>query len=89
MLGKPPTSPGKDTIGDELIWETLVACVKDDLIIVSGDKTFSNNIPVLKCSREIDLKSGAVSAEQLSKFSVDGFPGPGDEASPVVFEVLP
>jgi len=35
------------------------------------------------------LKSGAVSAEQLNEFSVNSFLGPRDEASPVVFEVLP
>lgn len=42
-----------------------------------------------KCSREMDLKSGGASAEQLNEFSVDGFPRPCDEASTVVFEVLP
>jgi len=43
----------------------------------------------VKCSRETDLKFGAVSAEQVSEFSVNGFFGPGDETSPVVLEVFP
>jgi hypothetical protein len=48
VLGKPPISKEKYSIGDELIWETLVGCVKNDLIIVSRDRTFLNNIPILK-----------------------------------------
>ena len=48
LLGYPPTSPDKHTIGDELIWETLLACCQQDLIIVSRDKTFTNNFSVLQ-----------------------------------------
>jgi predicted nucleic acid-binding protein len=47
LLGEPPTSPDKHTVGDELIWETLLAGVEDDLIIVSRDNTFLDNQAVL------------------------------------------
>ncbi|MDV2482149.1 hypothetical protein F8E02_09090 [Methanoculleus sp. Wushi-C6] len=40
LLGNPPKSPGTDTIGDELIWETLLANLAEDLILVSRDRTY-------------------------------------------------
>jgi hypothetical protein len=43
LLGNPPSSPDKHTIGDEVIWETLLANCRDDLIVVSNDRTFSDN----------------------------------------------
>lgn len=48
ILGNPPTSPDKYTIGDELIWETLLEQCDQDLIIVSRDKTFLENIGILR-----------------------------------------
>ena len=42
-----------------------------------------------KCSGEIDLKFGAVSAEQAANLIVDGFLRPGDEVTPMVFGLLP
>src|SRR5260370_34503211 len=42
----------------------------------------------IKCSRKMDLEFRAVSVHQFGKLSVDGFICPGDEASPVIFEVL-
>jgi len=48
LIGNPPTSPDKYTIGDELIWETLLEGAKDDLIIVSRDHTFVVNQSLLK-----------------------------------------
>ncbi|MEM9625798.1 MAG: PIN domain-containing protein [Pseudomonadota bacterium] len=47
-LGQPPTSHKKDTIGDQLIWETLLDGVHEDLIIVTRDHTFSEHQPILK-----------------------------------------
>jgi predicted nucleic acid-binding protein len=35
LLGEPPTSPDKYTIGDELIWETILESCREDLIILS------------------------------------------------------
>ncbi|HTJ53778.1 MAG TPA: PIN domain-containing protein, partial [Nitrosospira sp.] len=40
LIGQPPTSPDKHTIGDELIWESLLEGAKGDLVVVSRDKTF-------------------------------------------------
>jgi predicted nucleic acid-binding protein len=37
LLGEPPTSPGKHTVGDEIIWETLLALCPDDLSFPSGE----------------------------------------------------
>jgi hypothetical protein len=48
ILGQPPTSPDKHTIGDELTWETLLAGVQGDLVIVSRDRTFTQNQAILK-----------------------------------------
>jgi len=34
-------------VGDEVIWELLLANVKEDLIIVADDETYSENFPLL------------------------------------------
>jgi hypothetical protein len=47
-IGEPPTSPDKHTIGDELIWETLIESCADDLIVVSWDNAFINYEAILK-----------------------------------------
>lgn len=48
LLGEPPTSPDKHTIGDEVIWETLLENCQNDLIIVSRDSTFLDNESLLR-----------------------------------------
>lgn len=48
LLGHPPSSDDKATIGDELIWETLLDGCADDLVICTHDKTFRQNEPVLR-----------------------------------------
>jgi predicted nucleic acid-binding protein len=48
LIGQPPTSPDKHTIGDELIWESLLEGAKGDLVVVSRDKTFLENQALLK-----------------------------------------
>lgn len=45
--GNPPSS-NKNTCCDEIIWETLLKNLKSDLIIVSGDETFTSNYAFLK-----------------------------------------
>ncbi|MGB4052538.1 MAG: PIN domain-containing protein [Methanoculleus sp.] len=40
LLGNPPKSPGRDTIGDEVVWETLLANLGEDLIFVTRDLTY-------------------------------------------------
>jgi predicted nucleic acid-binding protein len=47
LLGNPPKSTGADTIGDELIWETLLANLKEDLILVTRDRTYRNHVAYL------------------------------------------
>lgn len=47
LLGNPPSSPDKYTVGDEVIWEVLLANVKEDLIIVTDDETYPENFPLL------------------------------------------
>lgn len=47
LLGNPPKSPGTDTIGDEVIWETLLANLGEDLIFVTRDLTYRYHIAYL------------------------------------------
>jgi hypothetical protein len=54
LLGDPPTSPGKYTVGDEIIWETLLALCNDDLIVVSRDRTFLDNESILRTEFELE-----------------------------------
>ena len=56
LLGDPPTSPDKHTVGDEVIWETLLALCGNDLIIVSRDRTFLDNESLLRSDFNIDGK---------------------------------
>jgi len=56
QLGEPPTSPDRHTIGDELIWETLISEMNEDLVIVSRDNTFVDNVGILR--REYEAVGG-------------------------------
>jgi hypothetical protein len=47
LIGNPPTSQGKGTICDELIWELLLDHTKDDLVVISRDKTYENHTTFL------------------------------------------
>lgn len=47
LLGNPPKSVGTDTIGDELIWETLLLNLEEDLIFITRDKTYRYYTPYL------------------------------------------
>lgn len=48
LLGQPPTSPDKYTVGDELNWECLLTWTKSDIVIVTRDRTFLDNQTLLK-----------------------------------------
>lgn len=48
LLGNPPTSRDKSSIGDEVIWESLISKCGSDIVIVSRDKTYTRNIDLLK-----------------------------------------
>lgn len=54
LLGDPPTSPDKHTVGDEIIWETLLALCDDDLIVVSRDRTFLENQSILRSEFDVE-----------------------------------
>ena len=43
LIGNPPIEKRKSTIGDQVIWETLLENLNDDLIFVTEDKTYSNH----------------------------------------------
>ncbi|WP_449439605.1 PIN domain-containing protein [Pseudomonas migulae] len=47
ILGNPPTSPDRHSVCDELLWEELIHFCDDDLIIVSNDRTFTENKKIL------------------------------------------
>ncbi|WP_292520540.1 PIN domain-containing protein [Methanoculleus sp.] len=47
LLGNPPKTTGTDTVGDELIWETLLEDLKEDLIFVTRDRTYRNHTAYL------------------------------------------
>jgi len=40
LCGNPPVSQQKDTIGDEIIWESVLEHIDDDLILVTRDGTY-------------------------------------------------
>ncbi len=56
LIGNPPTSQGKNTLGDELNWELLLRHVRDDLILVSRDNTFHQHAAFL--AKEFREKTG-------------------------------
>lgn len=48
LIGNPPTSSDKYSIGDEINWEIVLANVKEDIIIVGRDNTFKDNLTFLQ-----------------------------------------
>lgn len=55
LVGNPPTSSGI-SIGDEINWEIVLANVKEDIIIIGRDNTYTNNFSFLK--RDFYLRTG-------------------------------
>ena len=56
LLGNPPVGYKQDTIGDEVIWETMLSNLKDDLNIITLDRTYEDHITFLK--QEFKSKTG-------------------------------
>lgn len=56
LLGQPPTTPDKHTIGDELIWEAVIQGATDDVVVVSRDKSFLDNQALLAAEFEVRTK---------------------------------
>ena len=48
LIGNPPIDDEKNTIGDQIIWETLISNLEDDLIFITFDKTYEKHISFLK-----------------------------------------
>ncbi|VEF46950.1 Uncharacterised protein [Bacillus freudenreichii] len=55
LLGNPPGT-NSVTIGDEVIWESILECVNEPFILVTNDKTFIRNEAFL--SEEFKAKKG-------------------------------
>ncbi|CAG0939386.1 hypothetical protein BROC_00611 [Candidatus Brocadiaceae bacterium] len=55
LLGNPPMGYKQNTIGDEVIWEIILANIKDDLVIITRDGTYEDHITFLK--KEFNLKT--------------------------------
>jgi predicted nucleic acid-binding protein len=48
LIGNPPTTADKYSIGDEINWEIVLNNVKEDMIIVGRDNTFRDNFSFLQ-----------------------------------------
>lgn len=48
LIGNPPIDKEKNTIGDQIIWETLISNLEDDLIFITYDHTYKDHISFLK-----------------------------------------
>jgi len=81
LCGNPP-GDAKNSIGDEIIWETFLTYVKDDLIIVTGDGTFRENFLFLE--REFTQKTGK--KLELHDKIADAFTSLGKEPSATIIE---
>lgn len=47
LLGNPPKSERKDTIGDEVIWEMILGQADGDLLLITRDATYRNHVTFL------------------------------------------
>jgi len=56
LRGNPPKSNKSDAIADEIIWELILSNISDDLLIVTGDQTYSDHKTFLK--REFSIITG-------------------------------
>jgi hypothetical protein len=66
LLGQPPGTD-KIKICDEVIWETLLARIDDDLIIVTRDSTYKDNYYYL--SQEYEKRTGKKLVEVTDRIS--------------------
>lgn len=80
LLGQPPTSPDRHTIGDELIWESLLTWNGDDLVIVTRDRSFLDNRALLK--GEYETATGRRLLEVTSSLAA-GLKSAGHEAKTI------
>lgn len=48
LMGNPPIDTEKNTMGDQIIWETLISNLEDNLIFITFDGTYENHRSFLK-----------------------------------------
>jgi hypothetical protein len=73
LCGQPPTTPGRDTIGDEINWESLVVGCKEDLAIVTLDHDYLDHVELLRTeyhrrTNKLLLRVGRKLAPILAEF---------------------
>ena len=90
-ISAPTASQGAYTVNARFLrWARYAGFCKDkDLSREAIQRMRDRWCSLVKCSGEIDLKFGAVCAEQAADFVVDGFVRPSDEVTPMVFGLLP
>lgn len=59
-IGNPPTSD-KFSLGDEINWEIVLENIKDDIIIVGRDNTYTNNLTFLQ--KDFHKRTGFIISE--------------------------
>jgi len=84
LLGNPPTSKDKTSIGDEVIWESIISKCEYDIVIVSRDKTYVRNIDFLRT--EYFSKTGKQILKITDKIT-DAINLIGSSAPPEVIEI--
>ena len=77
LTGNPPISNKTDTIGDEIIWESLLDNLDEDLIIISRDSTYKEHSTFLKEEYRVKTQKSLTICENLS----DAFDLIGEEVS--------
>ena len=66
LLGNPPKSTGTETIGDKLIWETLLENLGEDLVFVTRDRTYQYHTAYLVQEYRERTKSNLTITDRIS-----------------------
>jgi predicted nucleic acid-binding protein/DNA-directed RNA polymerase subunit RPC12/RpoP len=48
LCGQPPTTAGRDSIGDEINWESLLVGCHEDLVVITLDQDYLDHIDLLQ-----------------------------------------
>lgn len=84
LLGNPPSSPDKYTVGDEVIWEMLLANMTDDIIVLTRDHTFHENRSLL--AEEFKFRTGR-QLILVTKNLSDALKKVGEAPTPALIEI--
>ena len=66
LIGNPPIDDEKNTIGDQIIWETLISNLNDDLIFITYDSTYEDHISFLKAEYRSKVNKDLHITEKVS-----------------------